>query len=357
MNRGGTESRLLDVLRCLDRSQFDPFLYVGKNRGDLLAEIHDQRVFVGPSDNLLRNLPGLWAILRREKPAVVWCLQSSFLSFAGRLVARMLRTPAIVLSVHGRYEGRAVMDRPNRLLTRALGSRVVVLSTIYRDWLANEGVPAHLIVVQHNGVDTQRFSPPTDPIAQKQATLKVDPARPVIGTVGSLLPIKTHEVLLRTASRIVAKHPDALFVFVGDGERRPALEQLAQTLGLSRNVRFLGKRNDVPDLLRAFDLFALSSYSEGCPNVVLEAMATGLPVVTTDYGGAAELVSDEVGIVTPAHDDAALAEAIIQLLGDPARRQAMAQAARRRAVEHFSLERMIQARERLLLELLEQRHV
>jgi glycosyltransferase involved in cell wall biosynthesis len=105
--------------------------------------------------------------------------------------------------------------------------------------------------------------------------------------------------------------------------------------------------------MQAFDVFVLTSNSEGCPNVILEAMATGLPVVSTSVGGVPELVTDETGILVPPGDDAALADAIRQLLDDPARRQAMGQAGRRRAVEHFSLETMIRARETLLLELLE----
>jgi glycosyltransferase involved in cell wall biosynthesis len=353
MNRGGTESRLVDVLRCLDRSQFDPFLYVAKNQGELMSEIGDQQVYIGSSGNIVKSLAVLWRVLRRERPDVVWCLQSSALSFAGRLFAWVLRTPAVVLSIHGRYADRAIIDWPNRLVTRWTTDKVVILSKIYRTWLVREGVDDDLITVQYNGVDTLQFSPAADKRTYQQTLLSLDPVRPVIGTVGNLLPIKGHEILLKAARQVVERRPEALFVLVGDGTRRAELERLAQTLNLSEQVRFLGRRRDVPDLMQAFDVFVLTSNSEGCPNVILEAMATGLPVVSTSVGGVPELVTDETGILVPPGDDAALADAIRQLLDDPARRQAMGQAGRRRAVEHFSLETMIRARETLLLELLE----
>jgi glycosyltransferase involved in cell wall biosynthesis len=131
------------------------------------------------------------------------------------------------------------------------------------------------------------------------------------------------------------------------------LERLSQTLGLTKHVRFLGTRNDVPELMRAFDLFVLTSHSEGCPNVILEAMASGLPVVSTNVGGVPELVNADTGMLVPPRDDTTLAEAILRLLDDPVRRQRMGEAGRRRAVEQFSLAQMIRAREELLSELVE----
>jgi glycosyltransferase involved in cell wall biosynthesis len=356
MNRGGKESRLVDVLRGLDRAEFDPFLFVAKNTGDLLAEVHDQRVYIGSSGNILKSLPELWRVLRREQPDVVWCLQSNVLSFAGRLFAWLLRTPAVVLSIHGHHRNRAIVDWPNRAITRWTTDRVVVLSQIYCDWLVKEGFQRDWMTVQYNGVDTERFSPPATRDAYKQEALKVDPSRAVIGTVGNLRRSKATEVFVQAAKRVIEDRPDAMFVIVGEGERRAILEQMRDELGLAEHLLLLGKRTDIPDLMRAFDLFCLTSdYGEGCSNVTLEAMASGLTVITTNFGGASELVDESVGVIVPVQDDAALADAILQLLDDPARRAAMGQAGRRRAVEQFSLDTMMRKREALLLELLEKR--
>ena len=361
LNRGGTETKLLDTLQRLDRNRFDPFLFVAKGGGELLAEACDQRVYVGlpAGGNSLRSLYALWKTLRRERPDAVWCLQGGVTGFAGRLFARLLRVPIIILSLHGRQsERQPALDWPNRLLTPFTTQRVVAVSNEYRQQLIAEGIAESLISVLYNGVDTARFSPHRSPSGRggensfKRAILGIEPSHPVIGTVGNLLPVKAHEVLLKAAGRVIVQCPDALFVLVGEGERRAALERLAQALGVSQNVRFLGRQRDVSDVMRAFDLFALTSNSEGCPNVILEAMASELPVVSTRVGGVPELVDDEVSILVPPQDDVALAQAILQLLTDPARRQAMGEAARRRAVERFSIEAMIRAREALLMELL-----
>lgn len=357
LNRGGAESRLVDVLKRLDRTRFDPLLFVAKSRGELLKEVSDQRVYVGLADggHILQSLPALWRVLRRERPHAVWCLQSNLISFVGRLFARLLGTRAVILSIHGHYEHRTVVDWLNRLITRWTTHRVVVLSEIYRQWLEREGFDKHRITVQYNGVDTVRFSP-AERDTYKKAVLRIDPSRPVIGMVANLRPSKAPEVFVRAAKCVVEQRPDALFVLVGDGQQRPLLEAMRRDSGLADNLWLLGKRNDIPDLMRAFDLFCLTStYGEGCSNVTLEAMASGLPVITTNFSGASELVNDDVGVVVPIQDDAALAAAILRLLDDPARRQAMGQAGRRRAAEQFSLEQMIQARERLLLELLEKK--
>lgn len=357
LNRGGAESRLVAVLKALDRAQFAPFLFVAKAGGELLNEVSDQRVYLGSSGSLLPSFIALWNVLRSERPDVVWCLQiNSLLSFVGRLFARLLGTRVVILSLHGHYERQTCIDALNRLITPWTTDKVVVLSRQYRQWLVRDGIEERLIVVQYNGVDTERFHPPADRAASKQRVLGIDPSRPVIGMVANLRPSKAPEVFVRAAKCVVEQRPDALFVLVGDGERRPLLQAMRRDFGLADNLRLLGKRNDIPDLMRAFDLFCLTSaYGEGCSNVTLEAMASGLPVITTNFGGASELVNDDVGVVVPIQDDAALADAILRLLDDPARRQAMGQAGRRRAVEQFSLEQMIQARQRLLLELLEEK--
>ena len=152
-----------------------------------------------------------------------------------------------------------------------------------------------------------------------------------------------------------------LRVLLSESEIAARVDQLADTLaqvddGWTVVALLQGAIPFTADLMRAFDLFCLTSdYGEGCSNVTLEAMATGLPVISTNFGGASELLDESTGTIVPVQDDAALATAILQLLDDPARREAMGRAGRQRAVEHFSLETMIRKRETLLLELLEKR--
>jgi glycosyltransferase involved in cell wall biosynthesis len=141
-------------------------------------------------------------------------------------------------------------------------------------------------------------------------------------------------------------------LFVGDGPLRGDLERLAQSLGVAGRVRFLGVRFDVPDLLRAADIFALTSVSEAASLTLLEAMASGLPVVVTRVGGNPEIVRDGVdGLLVPRGDDQAAAAAFLRLLDDPAAAARMGAAGRARVHKHYRLEQTIDAYLRLYLQL------
>jgi glycosyltransferase involved in cell wall biosynthesis len=356
LNIGGKELILLSALRKMDAARFEPMLFVAKGDGNLVPEVTDCRIYIGaPRGNVLKSLPALWRTLTRERPDIVWCVAAGVMGFAGRLLAYILRTPVIIISLHGGEERARLMDWPNRLITRFTTDKVVTTSQAMGETLRQEGVAEHLLAVINNGIDVDRFLPPDDRATYKQSLLQIDPRRPVIGTVASLVPRKAQHVFLRAAPHVLEAHPEALFVLAGEGSSRPELEALSHQLGIEEHIRFLGLRKDIAELMRSFDVFVLTSDYEPFGNVVIEAMASGLPVVCTAVDGVPELVTDETGMLVPPGDDHAVAEAVIRLLGDPAQREAMGQAGRRRAVEHFSLETMMRKREALLLELVEKR--
>ncbi|MBP7690443.1 MAG: glycosyltransferase [Anaerolineales bacterium] len=173
-----------------------------------------------------------------------------------------------------------------------------------------------------------------------------DPARPMVIAVGRLVVPKAYPDLLAAFAQIRGAHPTAALVIVGDGDLRPALTAQIETLGLAGQVFLLGARFDVPRLLRASDLFVNSSHWEGLSVALLEAMAAGLPVVATAVGDAPQALADGAGLITPPGDPAQLAAALSALLRDPARREALGQAAAQRARQHYSpavwLQRLIQ---------------
>jgi len=182
----------------------------------------------------------------------------------------------------------------------------------------------------------------------KRKELGLPEEGPVIGTVGRLVPIKGHEWLLKAAPRVLAEFPHATFVFLGEGPLLGQLQQLAAGLGISGHVMFMGARQDVPECLAAFDLFAFPSINEGMGRALIEAMAVGVPVVATRVGGIPDVVADgETGLLVPARDETALADALLKLLRDPARRQAYGQAARRSMDERFDVKAMVRAIDRL----------
>jgi len=283
-------------------------------------------------------------LVRRHRIALVHChdIQSAIY---GTMAARLTRVPA-VLTVHGvklfkQKRAGTVLPRLGRWM-----HRVVFVG----HWLqsvaeAEFGItPRHPVVV-HNGVDVQTFCP-GDPDPELMRELAIAPGSPVVGTVGNLRPVKDYPCLVRAFAVALRQVPDAVLVFVGDGDERPRLESLARELGIQGSVRFAGARADVARMLRVFGVFALSSQTEGISVALLEAMATGLPAVVTDTGGNPEVVAEgRTGHLAPVGDPDALGAALADLLADTARRRAWGEAARRSVVDDFSLNQMIQGYE------------
>ena len=166
---------------------------------------------------------------------------------------------------------------------------------------------------------------------------------PVIGNVAALVPHKGQKHLIEAAALVERHEPDARFVIAGEGELRASLEHQIKHLGLEKHVLLAGFRPDVLSLHKAFDVFVMSSVSEGLGTSILDAMASGRPVVATTAGGIPEVVQDgKTGILVPPRDHEAMADAIVRLLRDPPLRKRMGDAGLSLANARFSAERMIQ---------------
>jgi glycosyltransferase involved in cell wall biosynthesis len=215
----------------------------------------------------------------------------------------------------------------------------VAVSRDLERWLVHTvGIPAAKVQTIHNGVDTERFT--DEGRGAGRAALGVADDTLVIGTVGRLDPVKD-QIGLLDAFAALPSSDRAVLVVVGDGPCRAALKARAARPDLASRVRFLGERGDVATLLPGFDVFALSSISEGISNTLLEAMACGLPVVATRTGGNPELVVPGVtGALVPVSDCRALARALATYGEDAHLRALHGKAGRERAVEHFSLGEM-----------------
>lgn len=273
------------------------------------------------------DLPGLRARVHAEllqfRPDVV----HSHLFHAGVVVAS-LRLPTGVLRVwshhHGsllRDQGRRASHLLERVATRRYDAVVAVSGYVGRFLTEDCGVPPERVHVVRNGWHGRPV--PRDP----------SPRRPTVVSVGNFRPEKDHETLLRAIALVHRELPEVRLVLLGEGPLRPSLERSAQRLGIRDAVEFRGAVDDVwPHLARA-DVFALSSIVETLGIAVLEAMAAGLPTVTTDVGGLPEVVEDgRTGVLVPARDPQAMAAGLSALLRDGQRRRAMAAAARVRAM-------------------------
>ena len=249
---------------------------------------------------------------------------------AGALSLR--RRPAILCRL-----GDSVMKRSlgARLTYRFLGDRYVTPSEHCRAELLRYGYFApHRIRAIPNGVDV----PPDDPAARGRirAELGLGTAPTLIAT-SRLHPMKGHTHLLDALATLRAHFPDLRLVIAGDGVERPNLEAQARRLGIADAVAFTGHRADVPDLLRAADLFVLPSLREGMPNTALEAMAVGLPAVAAAVDGVPEVVADgETGLLVSPGDPQHLHDTLGRLLTEPELAGSLGRAARRRVRDHFT---------------------
>jgi glycosyltransferase involved in cell wall biosynthesis len=222
--------------------------------------------------------------------------------------------------------------------------QLIAVSARVRDDLLHRyriGTPAAFAVVPL-GLDLDAFAALDDRArADARCALDIPPGVPVVTTVGRLTAIKNHALFLEMAARISAARPDAVFLIAGDGELRAGLEAEARARGLGDRVRFLGWRRDLTTIYGATDVFAITSRNEGTPVALIEAMASGVPGVSTDVGGVRDVIADEsMGRVVPPGEAEALVRAVLGLLDRGPARAAMATAARQAALTRFGFKRL-----------------
>lgn len=215
-------------------------------------------------------------------------------------------------------------------ISRAVGDRLVA-----------DGIPRSRIAVVHEGVDVERIV--SLPPGNVHAALFLPTHAPVVGTVGALVAQKAQHTLVDAAALVVRQVPDARFVILGDGELRGDLEEQIRRLHLERHVFLGGFRADAIELMKDFDVFALSSTHEGMCTSLVDAMAAAKAAVATAVGGVPEVVADgATGFLVPVRDHTAMADKIVRLLKDGALRRQMGEAGLARARERFTVDRMVE---------------
>jgi glycosyltransferase involved in cell wall biosynthesis len=261
--------------------------------------------------------------------------------FWGRLAARLAGVPVIASALHSTGMPDSVQFS-NRLLAPITDAFIAVAEPHGRYLAEHEGCTASKIRVIPNGVDCDRFRPrPCDPDLRDALSLPQD--APVVGILAALRPEKNHELFLRAAARVHHAMPAVRFILIGDGPRRADLETLAKELSISQAVRFLGTRSDVPELLALTDVMLLTSHMEANPVSILEAMATGKPVVATKVGSVAESVLEgQTGYLVPPGGEEELAQRTLELLRDRSLAAALGRAGRQHVLDHWSIDRMVE---------------
>ena len=340
---GGAEKSLFQVATRLPRDEFSMQVITLTGGGKIAKWLEEEGIPVTSLDIKrvwdLAGLIRLRGLLKSLRPHIL----HTFLFHAnilGRVAAAGLGAHAVISSVRvadRRFKWHLALDW---LSSPLMDLEVCVSEGVRRFTETRAKIPRRKLTVIPNGVDLAEFEEKGERIRKN---LRLPPDVPLIVTIGRLERQKGISFFLQAAREVLQEFPQARFLIVGKGPDEGKLISLARNLGIKKAVRFLGFRNDVPEVLAAADMFVLASLWEGMPNVVLEAMASGKPVVGTQVEGTEELViPGETGLLVPPADAKALARNICRLIQESGLARRMGQAARKQVKEHYTVQTMVE---------------
>lgn len=347
---GGVERLLSESVPYLDRGRFDYELcYFTPWKDDVVPVFEDAGIAtfcleIG-HDAAPGNVSKLRSFLRDRRYQLIHT-HSPFPSAIARIVAPRESLAGIVHTEHSLPGSRNWATRVANRLTYPLCDVVISVSQVVKTEVDRGRVHPKTSSLIYGGIGEAALAGvDPDRVRALRQDLEIPDDHLIVGNVAHLRAQKGHDLWLRTAARIANARPDTSFVIVGREKQagyQEELESLAQRLGVADRVRFAGFQPDPYPYLAAFDVFLMASQFEGFPIALVEAMAMGRAVVSTDVGGVAEAIGDEeAGLLAPAGDKVALATQVLALLDDDARRDAVATRAKARARAEFTVERMV----------------
>ncbi|GAK59426.1 glycosyl transferase, group 1 [Candidatus Vecturithrix granuli] len=352
---GGTEKLVYDIVQRIDKLRVSPVICCFDKLGHFGEELqhHGYPIYLlnrksGIDWGLVKRING---VIQQERIDVIHAHQYTpyFYGLMASLYSRLIQAeqkPRLIFTEHGRfYPDQRKIKRVliNPILSRFTDEIVTISESTKESLIKYENFPAHKIKVIYNGIDLKQFSHVGDPLTKKRE-LGLQPHYNVIGIVARLDPIKNHPILLQAFEQILQHLPETYLIIVGDGPEEERLRNIVQSRDLTDKVRFLGARSDISELLHVFDIFALSSFSEGTSVTLLEAMGAGLPIVATRVGGNPEVVREhETGFLVESNNAEEMANMLIKLLQDTKMRHKMGLAGKKWVEINFSLDLMVKA--------------
>jgi len=351
---GGLEMLVVDLVKNLDRQKFEPIvccLHTG-SLADRITSDGIKLIHIEKKHNIDYGLIlKLVKVLKQEYIDIIHS-HNKAVHFYAVLAAKIAGIP-IIHTKHGRNLPKGDINNIDNSVKTKLYRRISYLMTdltvavsydAKRFALQTDGMPEEKIITIHNGIDTVKYNKTLskDQIKEMKQFMGIAEHNLIIGNVARLSREKDHNTLLAAFAIVSNELRNVKLIIVGDGPLSEELQAKSIALNISSNVLFLGMRNDIPELLKLFDIAVLSSITEGIPLTLLEAMAAGLPIVATNVGGNPEVVEDQItGLLVPAKNPSALAEAMIHLLKNENKRIEMGEAGRKRVQKYFNLDLMV----------------
>jgi glycosyltransferase involved in cell wall biosynthesis len=343
---GGAERHLLTLMRLLDRELFSPVLLClceGPFAEQCRAEGIETHEIIMRHKLDLATVKPIRQLIESEGIDLVHT-HGVRANLVARTASRQAAVP-VVTTFHSMlrydYQSRweAYTARILTLLTNGKTDCFIAVSRAIKEDLIRMGVPEAKITVIYNGLDQARLSA-SSPNPDIKEQLQIDPGKRVLAVVGRLHSVKGQSYFLEAAQLLLPRFPDLLFLLIGEGPDRPAIEQKIKDLKLEQNVFMTGFYPRMNDLYPAIDILCMPSLMEGLPFVLLEAMSFGIPVIASRVGGIPEIVRDKInGLLVSSRDSAELARAMSELLSD--RELAARLAANgRETVQEFTLTNM-----------------
>lgn len=338
--RGGQNQVLLTVLGLRERGE--RAMLVAHPDGELRRRVEEglELVPLAPGHEL--DLKAAWKlarVVRRVRPDIVHAHDPHGVAMASMALSMLTTTPSPRLVAARRVDFHLKRNSFSKWKYRQV-DLFIASSDAIRRILIRDGVPGDQIVTVHEGIDVDRIG--RLPAINLHEQFFLPHNAPIVGNVAALVAHKGQRHLINAVPLVLREMPDTRFVILGEGPLRATLEHQIKALHLEKHVVMPGFRDDVLSCIKAFDLFVMSSETEGLGTSLLDAMAAGTPTIGTDVGGIPEAIDDRVsGLIVPPNDPASLARAIVKLLKDDALATRMGQAGLARARKQFSVETMV----------------
>lgn len=366
---GGMQTHLIDLISGLDRRSYKIAVVSPKNPKlrEKLSELAVPMIEVDIDDRL-RPLKD-WATIR-ELRQVLGDLKPDILhihgnksALVGRVAAKNLGIPVIIVTVHNFLifqESNKIMRSIAAFMERRLALRtdklITVSASLKKGLIDMEGIPVEKIVTIPNGIDISFWQGKSERgVFRREHGIGLNDF--LVVNVGRLVPFKGHQVLLEAALKAIKENDSIKFYIAGDGPLKDRLSAERRRFGLENNLFFLGYLPNTRELFTDADLFVLPSINEPFGIVILEAMASGLPVIATGAGGVTDIVTGEEAVLVSPGDPDDLAEKIVELSRDKDLRDQLADRAKKRVREEFSREKMVSRTEQVYSECLREKSV